>query len=368
MQMKIELAMRIAFTVILITILLVAFYVVWHLWRITPGGWHYKLVVAGLFVIWMAIGISGFIVMERIPVKVAVWWYQIGNTWLIAILYLLLAFLMADIASLLHLLPKTFLRDSIAGLATVVGVVALVMALGGVHYHHKYREEMTLHTDKPLKRPLTIVLASDLHVGYHNRGEELRRWIDLFNAEHPDLVLIGGDIVDMSLRPVLEWNYADEFRRLQAPVFTVLGNHEYFGKTDKAVSFFRESGIHLLRDEVIDTLGIRIVGRDDRSNRRRKSLATLVGNSGLFTIVVDHQPYHLEEAEAAGVDFQFSGHTHRGQVWPISWITDAVYEKSWGHHQRGNTRFYISSGLGIWGPKIRVGTRSEYLVLKLSNL
>ncbi len=85
----------------------------------------------------------------------------------------------------------------------------------------------------------------------------------------------------------------------------------------------------------------------------------------LFTVLLDHQPYNLAEAEEAGIDFQFSGHTHRGQVWPISWVTDAMYEKSWGHHQRGSTRYYISSGLGIWGPKIRIGTRSEYLVLHI---
>ena len=84
-----------------------------------------------------------------------------------------------------------------------------------------------------------------------------------------------------------------------------------------------------------------------------------------YTIVLDHQPYHLEEAEAAGIDFQLSGHTHRGQVWPISWITDAIYECSWGEHQRGSTRYYISSGLGIWGGKFRIGTQSEYIVATL---
>ena len=67
------------------------------------------------------------------------------------------------------------------------------------------------------------------------------------------------------------------------------------------------------------------------------------------------------------IDFQLSGHTHRGQVWPISWITDAIYECSWGIHQRGNTHYYISSGLGIWGGKFRIGTQSEYVVTTLRN-
>ena len=108
-------------------------------------------------------------------------------------------------------------------------------------------------------------------------------------------------------------------------------------------------------------------GRDDRSNPDRLPLKELVPADTLFTLLLDHQPYHLEEAERCGVDFQFSGHAHHGQVWPGNWITDAMYEKAFGAHQRGNTRYYVSSGLGIWGGKFRIGTRSEYIVLTLHS-
>ena len=146
---------------------------------------------------------------ERVPVKLATVWYEVGNTWLIAFLYLLLLFILADVASICHLLPKDFLKDSRVGLWSVFGIVTLVMSLGSIHYHHKYREELTITTDKPLEKPLTVVLASDLHIGYHNRKAELGRWVNMINAEHPDLILIGGDIIDMSLRPVEEGNYAE---------------------------------------------------------------------------------------------------------------------------------------------------------------
>ena len=136
---------------------------------------------------------------------------------------------------------------------------------------------------------------------------------------------------------------------------------------DNAERFFREAGITLLKDSVAHFKGVDVIGRYDRTELRRARLKDLAAGQQGYTIVLDHQPYHLEEAEQAGVDFQFSGHTHRGQVWPLSWITDYIYECSWGHHQRGNTRYYVSSGLGIWGPKIRVGTRSEYLVMHLHN-
>jgi predicted MPP superfamily phosphohydrolase len=102
---------------------------------------------------------------------------------------------------------------------------------------------------------------------------------------------------------------------------------------------------------------------------RRKPVKDLVStlHSSLYTVILDHQPYNLDRAEAAGVDFQLSGHTHRGQVWPISWITDAIYECAWGSHQRGNTQYYVSSGIGIWGGKFRIGTQSEYVVATISN-
>ena len=341
-------------------------YVGWHLWRITPTGWPLKLTVLGLFLLWMVSFFAGFFLTERVPVKAAVVCYEVGNTWLIAFLYLFLIFLLADVASLCRLLPKVFLKDSAVGLLSVLGIVTVIMMWGGFQYHHKYREELNLTTTKAIEKPLTIVLASDLHIGYHNRKAELARWVDLINAEKPDLVLIGGDIIDRSVRPLVEDNYAEEFRRIQAPVYTVLGNHEFFSNVALAERFFKDACILLLKDSVAHFKGVDVIGRNDRTARRRATVEELATGLDGFTLLLDHQPYHLEEAEQAGIDFQFSGHTHRGQVWPISWITDAVYEKSWGHHQRGNTRYYISSGLGIWGPKIRVGTRSEYLVLHLS--
>ena len=353
------------FIIILIAVLGLTGYVSWHLWRITPTGWPLKLTVTGLFLLWMVSFFVGFFTTEHVPVKVATVFYEVGNTWLIAFLYLLLIFLLADIASLCHLLPKALLKDNLTGLLSVLGLVTVILTLGGFQYHHKYREELTINTTKPIEKPLTVVLASDLHIRYHNRKAELARWVDLINAEKPDLVLIGGDIIDRSLRPVIEDNYAEEFRRIQAPVYTILGNHEYFSNVEQSERFFKDAGIVLLKDSTAHFKGLDVIGRNDRMARRRAAVKDLAEGLNGFTILLDHQPYNLEDAEQAGIDFQFSGHTHRGQVWPISWITDAVYEKSWGHHQRGNTRYYISSGLGIWGPKIRIGTRSEYLVLHI---
>ena len=79
-------------------------------------------------------------------------------------------------------------------------------------------------------------------------------------------------------------------------------------------------------------------------------------------ILLDHQPFNLKETEAADIDLQFSGHTHHGQIWPINWVTDYIFEQSHGYRQWGNTHIYVSSGLSLWGPPFRIGTHGEMVI------
>ncbi|MBQ9193633.1 MAG: metallophosphoesterase [Bacteroidales bacterium] len=353
------------FIVLLLVLLGSITYTSWRFWLILPMPPVWKSILTGLYVLCFLTVFLHFARGNKMPLWVSTVTYEIGTSWMIFFLYALLLFLAMDLGRILHLIPASFLKDSAAGTFTVAGVIAALLAYGYFHYHHKYREVLEIHTEKPLEKPMTIVLASDIHAGYHNRKAELGRWVDLINAERPDLVLFAGDLLDGAIRPAEEWDYASVFRRIQAPVYASLGNHEYITGIDASLAFFADAGIRLLRDAAVTEQGVRIVGRDDRSNPERRPVAELAPPDSLFTILLDHQPYHLEEAEQAGIDFQFSGHTHHGQVWPGNWVTDAMYEKAFGPHQRGNTRYYVSSGLGIWGGKFRIGTRSEYIVLKL---
>lgn len=165
---------------------------------------------------------------------------------------------------------------------------------------------------------------------------------------------------------------ADEFRALDIPVFACLGNHDYYTGLNNEEQFCRKAGIIMLRDRSLFLNGIgnvTIVGRDDRTNLRRKSLAEIMKgvDKSRFLLELDHQPYRLEEAEQNGIDFEFAGHTHHGQVWPLNWITDAIYEDAFGQLAKSKTHYYVSSGIGIWGGKFRIGTQSEYLVLNIKN-
>ncbi|MBR3960321.1 MAG: metallophosphoesterase [Bacteroidales bacterium] len=352
-------------TLILILVGLLV-YVGWHIWAIVPVALWAKWVLVGLGVLCFALEFVGFApLMNRLPLDIASAIYNIGNKTLIILFYLMMTFLLLDLGRLLHIVPRTMLHDN---LPTSIGIAVLMSALfvcAGIHYRHKQRVAIDLDSNGRIGQPLTLVMASDLHIGYHNRRSDLARWVDIINAEKPDLVLIAGDIIDYSFRPVIEEDMAAEFRRIKAPVYACLGNHEYIAGEPDAEKFYSDAGINLLIDTAVTLNDITIIGRDDRSNRNRKKLDDFNINDSNYTILLDHQPYHLEEAEQCGIDFQLSGHTHRGQVWPLSWITDMLYECSWGSHQRGTTSYYVSSGLGIWGAKYRIGTQSEYVVAKI---
>ena len=345
-------------------------YTGWHVYELLPLPVIWRWVVIGLGVAsFMLIFLNLNHTIDRFPLWLARWCYNIGNSSVFVLLYLVMVFLVLDVGRLIHLVPKTWLiQNTFTTAAIVVGLFA-VFLYGNLHYYNKVREELTLTTDKPLLRPLTLVMMSDLHLGYHNPRKELARWVDLVNAERPDVVLVAGDLIDMSMRPLIEENMAAELRRIEAPVYACLGNHEYFSGNAEAQRFYTDAQIHLLRDSVATVGDLCIIGRDDRMNAQRQSMGILARQADhtKYTVVLDHQPYHLEQAERAGIDLQLSGHTHHGQVWPLSWITDRLYECAFGAHQRGRTNYYVSSGMGIWGGKFRIGTRSEYVVIKIER-
>lgn len=343
-------------------------YALWHVWQLLPLAVAWKWAVIGALTAafaMMFVGFSGAI--ERLPLGAASAVYNTGNTAIFVLLYLVMLFLLLDAATLTRIMPRAWLHGNWYMTAGVTAIIAGIFIYGNIHYNDKYRKTLDIATEKTLtdnSQSIKVVMLSDLHLGYHNRRSEMARWVDMINAEHPDLILIGGDIIDISVRPLIEEGVAKEFRRFTAPVYACLGNHEYYAGEPRAQQFYKDAGITLLRDSVATTGNISIIGRDDRSNPRRRPLADLMKGipTNRFTILLDHQPYRLDEAEKAGIDFQFSGHTHDGQVWPASWITRAMYEQSFGELQKGRTHYYVSSGMGIWGGKYRIGTRSEYVV------
>ena len=356
------------FFIIALTVMLVMQgFVSWHVWRMLPFSTPVKLIVLVLMLLALACMVLQF-KSDSLPLGMATAMYEIGNSWLIIMFYLLMAFLVLDIGRLVHLVPATWLRGNAITSLVLTGLMLVTFIAGNIHYHNKQRQEINLTTDKHLGRPLKIVMLSDLHAGFHNRRAEVGRWVNMINAEKADLILIAGDMIDGNVRPLLAQGTAKELQRLNAPTIACLGNHEYITGIDKALNLLEQTGIRILRDKSISVGDVTIIGRDDRSNRSRKSVARLMQGvtRGDYIILLDHQPFNLAEAEQNGVDLQLSGHTHRGQVWPLNWVTKKMYECYYGQWRKGKTDYYVSSGMGIWGGKFRIGTDSEYAVITVT--
>lgn len=362
--------MKVFFWILLALIMGANVYVGFGLWRLLPGPSWLKAVVIGCCILLFATLFCNFWLGERLPVSVTAWLHRISTSWLFVFAYIVLLLLVVEV---LRLIPtvKPWVSGHWLGSSLFVGLLTVVFVGGYIHYQHKVRVPLKLTLARPLKHPLRVVVMSDLHAGYFIGKNEIRRWIKQINAEKPDMVLIAGDIIDNSVRPLQQAHFEEVLNELKAPlgVYACMGNHEYISQPKAAAAFLEKTPIRLLKDEaVLVDNQFYVLGRDDRMNARRHPLAELVkGLDPHFPVILlDHQPYHLEEAERSGIDLQLSGHTHRGQIWPFSWIVDRMYEVSHGYLRKGKTHIYVSSGIGIWGGKFRIGTQSEYIVIDLS--
>lgn len=343
-------------------------YVAHKIWILLPFPYAVKMAVLAFMVLaTILFFLSFFRFSDALPLGLVRWCYQIGNSWLIIFVYLLLFFFLADIARWTKILPEAWMTGNLITTICLFVSFTFLFIYAYFHYEDKQRVELNIDSQSKLSRPMKLVLVSDLHLGFHNTRSDLHRWLSLIMEEKPDAILIAGDIIDGNYRPVQEERMYEEFKALPTPTFACLGNHDYLTGLDNDLAFCHEAGIQVLRDSIAYLGDIAIVGRDDRMNPHRKNLNVIMKDvdRSKFIIELEHQPYHLEQAQQAGVSFEFAGHTHRGQVWPFNWITDVIYEDSFGPLQKGNTHYYVSSGLGIWGAKFRIGTQSEYIVLNL---
>ncbi len=216
----------------------------------------------------------------------------------------------------------------------------------------------------------TIAQISDLHVGPTIREREVRRVVEQVNALKPDLVAITGDLMDGSVRelgPIVA-----ELRRLQARHGTVFvtGNHEYYSGVGEWIPFLAGLGITPLRnrrlavgDAAPGGATFDVAGVDDWSAAMDLPAALAGRDAGRGLVLLAHQPREVEEAMAAGVELQLSGHTHGGQIFPFNLAVRAAFPYVKGLYQgigpEGAGQLYVSRGTGYWGPPMRLGAPPE---------
>ena len=323
----------------------------------------------------------------------------VGNYWLGVLLYMIFFIVIAELGRflLIHVFRVGKEKICVPRVHRIVGCVCatLIMCIsiwGVVNARLVRVTPYDVTINKEVKDEngqkmdsMKIVLVADLHLGYNIGTRQVQRIVNSINKQDADLVLIAGDIFDN------EWEAVDQPDKLEEilrgikskyGVYACYGNHDiqeqvlagftFGGQKEKTSSpemdeFMEKAGITLLRDEgVLINDSIYIYGRRDAHRpgngvTDRASADEIMKNvdKSKPIIVLDHEPKELEELASAGVDMDLCGHTHDGQMFPGNILVAMMWENSCGYLNVDGMHNIVTSGVGVFGPDMRVGTKAE---------
>ena len=297
-------------------------------------------------------------------------------------LYLFLFTLVFDILLLVNwlfrIIPTREVEGSLgSGKNSFLSILFLSLSVltGGIINFNTIRTS-AYHIDIPHRSSaithLKIAFAADFHLQERTGIHFVERFAEKIREIKPDLMIFGGDIVEGDRDDGNMQEYESVLRGIETRygVYSVLGNHEYYAGQDKG-NFFDKAGIKVLCDTIINIdSSFTLAGRYDSHFTGRKTVYDLLypAPDSLPLILVDHRPTEITQVSSTKADIQLSGHTHNGQLFPINLITRSVYELSWGHMKKGNTHFFVTSGIRLWGPPVRTTGKSEIMVIDINFL
>jgi len=259
-------------------------------------------------------------------------------------------------------------RHEIAAVLFIASIAAAIYGVLNARIIRIRRVSVKLENLPDAWRGRTAFVFSDLHLGNINGVRFARRIAGLATRLNPDIIFVPGDLFDGTKADPSK--IAAPLFELHPPfgVFFVSGNHEEFGGATHYSEALDHAGFHVLVNERVVIDGLQVVGVPYESSNHpiqlRHFLSSLRLPEGGASILLHHVPNRLPIVEQAGVSLQLSGHTHGGQVFPFSWITRRAFGKfTHGLERFGNLQVLTSSGVGTWGPPMRVGTHSEIVLI-----
>jgi hypothetical protein len=221
-----------------------------------------------------------------------------------------------------------------------------------------------------------IVQISDAHFGAIFRDSFAKNLVEKVNSVHPDAVFITGDLLD-----IWDGNFgslADMLNKIEAPkgIFFITGNHETYIGVEKAYEILNKTKVKILKDEIVDIDGLKIIGINYPEQNEKKDIVEAVKKfqkdfAGKPNILLYHSPTYayLRKFKEMGINLQLAGHTHKGQLFPLEFITKLIYRGyDYGLHQIGDYTLYATSGAGGWGPTLRTNGAPEIPVITLEKI
>ncbi len=326
----------------------------------------------------------------------------IGNYWLGVFLYIVLTVLIADAIRLVvkktKKIPEKYIysKKTFVTAGTVCIIIIGCLSIWGAVNARIIRTtqyEVTINKKVDKIENLRIALVADLHLGYNIGTPHVKQMVEKINKKSPDLIVIAGDIFDNEYEALDDPKaIVKELKKLKSKygTYATYGNHDikekilagftFNKKGDKKVSdprmdqLLKDANIKLLHDEgVLIDDSFYLYGRPDyrkpgRGIIERKTPEEITQNldKSKPIIVADHEPNELQELADAGVDMDLCGHTHDGQLFPGNITTALMWENSYGYLKKDNMHNIVTSGVGLYGPNMRVGTKAEIVIIDVN--
>ena len=291
--------------------------------------------------------------------------YTLSAYWLGAFAYL---FLGAVAWSILIVFS-----DSIQFLARMMMILALIIfTYGSLNARIIRKKKYNIHIKNLPEewKSKRVIMLSDLHFGAVNGMRFAKRIVREIQKLSPDIVFIVGDFFDGV--KVDEQSLAEVFALLKPKdgVYFVMGNHDEFTDNSEKEKLLKHAGIIVLDNKKTILDGVQIVGVDYKNTTKKHDLERALKHIHIDptkpSIVLRHVPSHLDVLAEANVSLVLCGHTHNGQMYPVNYIAARAHKGfGYGLKPLHNTQVVVSSGIGTWGPPLRVGTESEILILNL---
>jgi hypothetical protein len=337
-----------------------------YFWKSSaPAAWQLVPLVLTVVFIGATILARGY---SNVGLRLA---YRLSAIWLGALSLGFVAALACWIAAL-ALSPFQVPSKMIAVVLFGAAVLASVYGVVNAFWLRVTRVTIPLPNLPPAWRGRSVALITDLHLG-NVRGAGLsRRVVKRLQELKPEAVFISGDLFDGSLA-----NYdalIESWKNFSVPggIYFVTGNHEEFTARAQFVDSVRRAGIRVLDNEKVDVNGLQIVGVHDGELHDPEIYRTLLRRAALdrnrSSILLAHQPIHLTIPAEEGISLELCGHTHGGQMWPWTWVARRVHRQfNHGLNRLGKMLVLTSYGVGTWGAPMRVGTKSEIVLIRLDS-
>lgn len=335
--------------------------------------------------VYILCAMSFFVAYAAPRFKLTKYLKDISGYYMGGLIYLLIYLLIFDVFRVIFKYTKILPKNGLYFEKTIIlsGTIIAIMVVGTILYGAYNAKNIqvknySIKIDKYEKsnKSLNIAMISDIHMGDIITYKDIEKITTKINSLSPDVILISGDVFDGDYYAVENIQEIEGlFKNLESKygTYAVLGNHDAGASYNKMVEFFNKANIKLLQDENICVSDEFILsGRKDGSpiggqEEPRKSIEELLNNinHNKPVIMIDHQPTSINEADESNVDLLLSGHTHKGQLFPGNLITNKLFLVDYGYLKVNNLNVVVSSGVGTWGPPMRICSKSEIVNIKL---